>query len=278
MSDCTSASTMPSPTPPTLHTANRRSDALNIKASVENKLSDGDVSRAVRVFKLCSDTTLAPVNADTLEALNQRHPPPPPDLQMPPPPVNSSEPISVSTTTIEESIRAFKPGSASGPDKLSPQHIKELMSRQAGAAGSRLLQALTTMENVILSGDIPSQVCPSFFGANLIALRKPDGGVRPIAIGNTLRRMVAKAVSLLMFDTFGNKLRQVHLVSLQCTIYTIFWPLHSRLSHWSATWGTFRSCFVQLSHPVTSKNPFFGIQHLVFGRWHNRRRNKPSTL
>ena len=209
MSDSTSASTMPSPTPPTLRAANRRSDALNIKASVEKKLSDGDVSGVVRV--LCSDATLAPVNAVTLEALNERHPPPPHDLQMPPPPDNSPEPISVSTTTIEESIRAFKPGSASGPYKLSPQHIKELISRQTGAAGSCLLQALTTMANVILSGDVPSQVCPIFFGANLIALRKPDGGVRPIAIGNTLRCMVAKAVSRLMFDTFGNKLRPVQL-------------------------------------------------------------------
>ena len=40
---------------------------------------------------------------------------------------------------------------------------------------------------------------------NLIALRKPDGGVRPIAIGNT------KAVSFLMFHSFGDKLRPIQL-------------------------------------------------------------------
>ena len=229
---------------------------------------------------------------------------------------------------------------ASGPDKLSPQHIKELISHQTGAAGSRLLQALTTMANVILSGDVPSQVCPIFFGAYLIALRKPDGGVRPIAIGDTLRRMVAKAVSRLMFDTFGNKLRPVQLgcgtkAGCEAAVHaartyltnaseskprillkmdfrnafntlrrdklltvireqfphlhkfiwqaysapsTLFFGRYTRLSHWSATRGPFRSCFVQLSHPVSSNNPFFGIQHLVFGRWHNWRRNKPSTL
>ena len=144
---------MPSPTPPTLCAANSRSDALNIKAAVENKLSDGDVSGAVRV--LCSDATLAE------EALNERHSPLH-DLQMPPPD-NSPEPISVSITTIEECICAFKPGSASGSDKLSPQHVKELTLRQTGAAGSRLFQALITMANVILSGDIPSQVCRIFF-------------------------------------------------------------------------------------------------------------------
>ena len=34
-----------------------------------------------------------------------------------------------------------------------------------------------------------------FFGANLIALRKKDGGVRPIAVGCTLRRLVAKCAN-----------------------------------------------------------------------------------
>ena len=113
--------------------------------------------------------------------------------------------------TIEKCIRSFKPGSAAGPDKLTPQHLKELLSRQTGEACSRLLHALTSMANVLLSGAIPPQVRPILFGANLIALRKPHGGVRPIAIGNTLRRIVAKAVNYLMFDSFGGKLRPVQL-------------------------------------------------------------------
>ena len=35
------------------------------------------------------------------------------------------------------------------------------------------------------------QVRPFFFGASVIALNKKDGGVRPIAVGCTLRRLVA---------------------------------------------------------------------------------------
>ena len=64
---------------------------------------------------------------------------------------------------------------------------------------------------MLLSGAAPPQVRPILFGANLIALRKPGGGVRPIAIRNTLRRIVAKAVSFLMFDSFGDKLRPIQL-------------------------------------------------------------------
>ena len=168
---------------------------------MDRKLSDGDVSGAVQI--LCSDNTVAPFDNETLEALRNRHPPSPTDLSMPPPPDMSVEPLQVTVATIEKCIHSFKPGSAAGPEKLTPQHLKELLSHQTGEADSRPLHALTTMANVLLSGAIPPQVRPILFGANLIALRKPHGGVRPIAIGNTLRRIVAKAVNYLMFDSFG---------------------------------------------------------------------------
>ena len=39
---------------------------------------------------------------------------------------------------------------------------------------------------------MPAQVRPLFFGASLVALEKKTGGVRPIAVGCSLRRLVAK--------------------------------------------------------------------------------------
>jgi hypothetical protein len=35
---------------------------------------------------------------------------------------------------------------------------------------------------------------PYFFGGSLIALKKKDGGIRPIAVGETLRRLAAKLI------------------------------------------------------------------------------------
>ena len=49
---------------------------------------------------------------------------------------------------------------------------------------------------IVLRGNIPSSASSSFFGASLIALSKKDGGVRPIAIGNTLRRLAGKCCML----------------------------------------------------------------------------------
>ena len=48
---------------------------------------------------------------------------------------------------------------------------------------------------LILKGNTPSQLRPYFFGASLVALRKKDGGIRPIAVGCTLRRLAAKCAS-----------------------------------------------------------------------------------
>ena len=45
---------------------------------------------------------------------------------------------------------------------------------------------------MLLSGDIPNNVRPIIFGANLLAISKKGGGVRPIAVGYVWRRLTAK--------------------------------------------------------------------------------------
>jgi hypothetical protein len=43
-----------------------------------------------------------------------------------------------------------------------------------------------------LSGQLPSEICHLLYGASLCALHKKDGGIRPTAIGNCLRRLTSK--------------------------------------------------------------------------------------
>ena len=49
----------------------------------------------------------------------------------------------------------------------------------------------------------PSYCYPIFFGASLVGLDKPDGGIRPIAVGCTLRRLAAKCLGSLVFAQGG---------------------------------------------------------------------------
>ena len=46
-----------------------------------------------------------------------------------------------------------------------------------------------------LQGNVPVEVKPYFFGASLVVLHKKSGGVRPIAVGCTLHRLVVKMAS-----------------------------------------------------------------------------------
>jgi hypothetical protein len=63
------------------------------------------------------------------------------------------------------------------------------MSNETSA---KLVADLTFITNTILGGKVHADLRPFLFGANLFALSKPTPGTRPIAVGNTLRRLAAK--------------------------------------------------------------------------------------
>jgi len=63
------------------------------------------------------------------------------------------------------------------------------------APGGRLCDCLAGSANLVLTGGVPPLVRPSFFGATLLPFTKKGGGLRPIAVGLTLRRLVAKAAA-----------------------------------------------------------------------------------
>jgi len=90
---------------------------------------------------------------------------------------------------VRDAIKGFAPSSEGGRDGLKPQHLKDL----ALGPGGTLCEVLAGFVNLVISGGVPLEVRPHFFGATLLPFSKKEGGVRPIAVGLTLRRVVAKA-------------------------------------------------------------------------------------
>ena len=85
----------------------------------------------------------------------------------------------------------------------SPQHFKDL----TGARGGReVLQALTYLINLVLEGKIPHSVRSFFFGATPIALRRKDGGIRPITVGNALGQLVSNCAGSRVVKVMGDHL------------------------------------------------------------------------
>ncbi|KAK8720595.1 hypothetical protein OTU49_013221 [Cherax quadricarinatus] len=107
--------------------------------------------------------------------------------------VPTMEPLIVEDSDIYKAIMSFPSGSAGGYTGIRPQHLKEMVNPVIGEIAETLLSEITRFVNNSLAGLIPDEIRPFFFGATLCALKKKDGGIRPIAVGNTLRRLVSKA-------------------------------------------------------------------------------------
>jgi Reverse transcriptase (RNA-dependent DNA polymerase) len=86
-----------------------------------------------------------------------------------------------------------------------------MMSPLTGDAEKKFVSHLREFVNLCLAGKVPSSIQPVFCGASLCALTKKDGGIRPIAVGCTLRRLVAKSVVKVVQEKMAAKMAPVQL-------------------------------------------------------------------
>ena len=134
---------------------------------------------------LCS-AGLAQPNRDTLRVMHAKHP-----FQVPP---QLSEgqpergPSILTPNEVFQSVKHFKAGSAPGPSGLRAEHLKEIGGRGQGR-GMACLVALTGVLNKMSAGKMPEEAAPYFCGANLFTAIKKQGGIRPVAVGEVLRRL-----------------------------------------------------------------------------------------
>jgi len=158
--------------------------------AVTAKLEEGNMRAAIRL--LMSDDTPASPSVESLAKLQDKHPSASLDpVDLPPP--SQAGCLLVDENEVRRAVLSFPSGSAGGPDGLRPQHIRDmLLCREAG---SDFLTALTAFVNLVLAGGCPADVAPVFFGGRLLALKKKSGGIRPIAVGFTLRRLVSKCAN-----------------------------------------------------------------------------------
>ena len=181
---------------------------------VDQKLAEGDIRGAVRAVSC--DTGLAPFSAETFTLLKEKHPRQLEDHNsieelLGEERMSESNFLTTSEDAVKKAVMSFPSGSSGGPDGLRPLHLKDLMSISAGDGGIRLTSSLTALINVILRGETCPAALPVLFGASLCALEKKTGGIRPIAVGNTIRRIAGKVISSHVMMEMGRKLRPVQL-------------------------------------------------------------------
>ena len=170
---------------------------------ISSKRYEGKVKGGIRLA--ASDNKIAHFSTRNYQKLLSKHPQ---RAKFAAPNPQNLASFFVTEFDLYKAIMSFPNGSAAGPDKIVPQIARDLVSKSNGSAGLIFLKSLTKLINLIGNGKVPKPLRPFFFGAKLIALIKIDGVLRPIAIGNTLRRIASKcAGSMALFERqnfFGN--------------------------------------------------------------------------
>ena len=71
-------------------------------------------------------------------------------------------------------------------------HLLDLVDVSTAEAGLHLRRSITNLTKKILRGDVSDYAVKLIFSSNLTALRKKDGGIRTVAVGNVFRHLAAK--------------------------------------------------------------------------------------
>ena len=126
---------------------------------------------------------------EAVDAMHAKHPHSPPPLPHPPP---DASPYSFTSAETLNALNSFHSLSAGGPSGCRAAHIREAVASDRGNA---LLSTMTRLINFLTAGKMPPTIAPFLCGGNLFAAVKKNGGHRPIAVGETIRRWTAKCVS-----------------------------------------------------------------------------------
>ena len=177
---------------PSILRVSNMSPTQTLLSNVHRRLSLGDVSPAICL--IASDNSDNDVTSEVLHDYRLKHPVEPVDSDLPPFPADISG-FSASENDAAKVLWHFAVGSSSGIDVLRPAHPRDLTSNSTAEAGQHLMRSLTALVNRIPNADVSDHARKLLFSANLTALRRKDGGIRPIAVCNVHRRHATRLVA-----------------------------------------------------------------------------------
>ena len=146
-----------------------------------------------KAIQALTSAGLANVSEEVVGEMCAKHPQSSPAN---PPPGPVPPPTVLHESTVRKSVLSFPPGSAPGPSGLRPSHLREAVFCQSPDCADQLLSSLTKFVNMLAAGQTPLTIVPHLCGAILLPCCKKSGGHRPIAIGETLRRLVSKCLAI----------------------------------------------------------------------------------
>ena len=185
----------------------RAAAAANTLNTTHQRNSSSPARRTARAMRFASQAqytramralTKAPIadlnDQHTHTQLRALHPRPPQpiepirDRDLPPTPELDED-------AVLRAVKRMNPNAAAGPDRMPPRLLHLLVTSEVSPeAGLTGLSVLTRLVCRIVRVQIPDQSLPLLAAATLLLIRPRPDKIRPIAIGQVLRRLVTKVL------------------------------------------------------------------------------------
>ena len=183
-------------------------DSIERRAAAAcQKIKLGEISRARQCL---TGASLAPGTEATFQLLQARRPQV--VVRELPEAVRAFEPESPVTVDRKIFLKCLKSaprGASPGPGGCTYEHLKTLLDDTDTM--ELLFEAITSLARA----NVPVEIAEVLMGARLTALTKPDGGVRGIATGSSLRRLVARILARQFMGAFEKE-----CAPFQCALST----------------------------------------------------------
>ena len=155
---------------------------------VRKAAQEGNIHRAA--LNLLDESPLLPRTPEVIAALQQLHPPGPPVV----PPAASPEvaPAAFTSAQLIKALKSFPRFSAPGPSGLRPAHLLEAITCGSAACEQAATDILLDFCQFAANGSLPAPIATLLCASRLLPFSKKAGGIRPIAVGEVLRRLIGK--------------------------------------------------------------------------------------
>ncbi|CAI5497873.1 unnamed protein product [Closterium sp. Naga37s-1] len=164
-------------------------DTTGILARAEGLAKRGNLAKSLQSL---TATPVSPPSTDVLQALSARHPP---ACQAIPDWVReftTDTSPSIHPRDFRRILAKCPNGVGAGPSGTTFEHL-----RDAALGNTDIFLQLHALTNTALAGKLSSEAAELLTASRLLAFAKPHGGTRPIAVGECLLRLVAKAALFL---------------------------------------------------------------------------------